>query len=399
MSKLEVTDVVSSIIAAFGNGLDLFRRMRAKQKPKKRSQKEAKLSEEELQLQVSLQHRPRDIKAEYERNRATSGRRFEIGDPAAHTSLGHILLVLNTGLINIITHALSDDRSAREISRQSLLGLSEKAAADTIDALSQLNQRLTPRPQLALTTTAHPEKRKGRPRKSSRLGDKEDQKSKVQSANSSEKGRPGPDPLVRGAWVRSKSGNSVVSLGLSNPRPKHQNRTNSSLSASKEQRPDGSQNQRPSLVTSQSGPPCVCQTRIMSAESLTHEPKRQRSSHGHRHPFEEPDLFLASPEVFGTTEPPPRPPKVPLEHGTSGMRPRPPSVATFLTASTKIGEIPEHRWLDRPAPSWEQRPLPYIIPPRLEEPVKRKKRGLRFWWKINDRDEGSVQKKMPIAAA
>jgi hypothetical protein len=53
-----------------------------------------------------------------------------------------------------------------------------------------------------------------------------------------------------------------------------------------------------------------------------------------------------------------------------------------MTASTKIGEIPEHRW---PAQaSGEQRPLPYTIPPPLNvEDISRKKkgRGFRFWKK------------------
>jgi hypothetical protein len=91
------------------------------------------------------------------------------------------------------------------------------------------------------------------------------------------------------------------------------------------------------------------------------------------------------------------------------IRPRPPSVATFLTASTKIGEIPEHRWLPHhndtnpdssrlPLP-WDnqqrllqKKPLPYIIPPRLEDDLapKRKGRGFKFW----KRSEQSVDSQL-----
>ena len=88
---------------------------------------------------------------------------------------------------------------------------------------------------------------------------------------------------------------------------------------------------------------------------------------------------------------PPRPPKIPLDSRTTslsarpstGVRPRPPSVATFMTASTKIGEIPESRWPDRiPQAGEELRPVPYTIPPLLNiEEVPRKRRGLRFWRK------------------
>jgi hypothetical protein len=61
-------------------------------------------------------------------------------------------------------------------------------------------------------------------------------------------------------------------------------------------------------------------------------------------------------------------------------------VATFLTASTKIGEIPEYRL------PWDDRPLPYVIPPPLEpEPVKRKTRGFKSWWKSGSREERSAK--------
>lgn len=83
--------------------------------------------------------------------------------------------------------------------------------------------------------------------------------------------------------------------------------------------------------------------------------------------------------------PPPRPPKVPLNDHQNGhgMRVRPTSVATFMTASTKVGEIPEHRWINKPAAHAEkERPLPYVIPPPLRPDLmepKKKGRGFKFW--------------------
>ena len=64
-----------------------------------------------------------------------------------------------------------------------------------------------------------------------------------------------------------------------------------------------------------------------------------------------------------------------------------------MTGSTKIGEIPEHLWPDRPAlQNGQNRPLPYVIPPPLtpgfnEEKRKAKGRGFRFWKRVESIDE------------
>src|SRR5947207_14599502 len=135
MSGLEVTAVVSSIIAAFGSGMDLFKKMRAKAKAKKQDKHGAKLTPDDLRLRQSLRCGPQQIRAEYDKNVARLGHRFQIGDPIAHSSLAQTLVGLNTGLVKILKHALSEDSKAREMSKKSLLGLSELATADTINAL------------------------------------------------------------------------------------------------------------------------------------------------------------------------------------------------------------------------------------------------------------------------
>ena len=135
MSSVEVTAVVASIVSAFASGMDIFRRMKAKERPKKSRKKPERLTEDERRLQNSLQRRPKEIRAEYDRNLARTGHRFAVGDSTAQTSLNHTLLILNTGLIQILSHALSDDTQAQALSRRSLLNLSETAAADAVRAL------------------------------------------------------------------------------------------------------------------------------------------------------------------------------------------------------------------------------------------------------------------------
>lgn len=439
MSSVEVNAVISSIVSAFASGMDLFRRMTAKQKAKNKRKPE-RLLEEERQLHTSLQCRPREIRAEYDRSLARFGQNFAIGDTTAQCSLNHTLLVLNTGLIQILAHALSDNTKAQASSRRSLLDLSEVAAADAVRALEQLHTRLSSTSQITLTALPSAKKRAQRKPndapKAVMVSNKHKgvRKPRSKSISSTERKRPGPDPLVRGAWVRAKSGTAVMTAsssssgtsipkaslyptnsGLSVPhqissmRPSH-HRTKSSPSQTSRPNPTRSSDyacEQPLFYPDQSPP-----SYHSSASPTYHQPPHQ--------PNRQPSLLLASPEVLTntqatTTNPqsaPPPPPKIPLQlpPPTSNtpqisslrLRPRPPSVATFLTTSTKIGEIPEHRWLnhhhhhhsrsDQTAPSrpvplpWEQqRPLPYVIPPRLEdeEPPTKKKggRGFKFWKK------------------
>jgi hypothetical protein len=405
MSGLEVGTVVSSIIAAFGNGMDLFKKMRAKAKAKKQDKHGAKLTQDELRLRQSLRRGPEQIRAEYDKNVARLGQRFQIGDPIAHSSLAHTLIVLNTGLVNILKHALSEDSKAREMSKTSLLGLSELATADTINALGQLNKRLMsvsspisqPQPYAAAATTTAATTH-GKKTKTAQQQDRTFMAFRVNPPQAKEKTRPSPDPLARGGWVRSKSGTSMVSSASSNPRPAKKKRSHSSPFPAK-----GSPLNQPDPIAPDPHPhpahgnsPCVCRARVSNPrhdiESRQDDPQADAQSQ-----LQELDLLLASPDVFNADSLPPRPPKIPLEWHVPSRKPRPPSVATFLTASTKIGEIPEHRWLDRPALPWDDRPLPYVIPPPLEpEPVKRKARGFKSWWKSGSRDERSAKSEVQV---
>jgi hypothetical protein len=396
MSGLEVTAVVSSIIAAFGSGMDLFKKMRAKAKAKKQDKHGAKLTQDELRLRQSLCRGPQQIRAEYDKNVARLGHRFQIGDPIAHSSLAHTLVVLNTGLVNILKHALSEDSKAREMSKKSLLGLSELATADTINALGELNNRLTSASSLVVQPQPYA---KTTHRKKTKTAQKQDQAfmaSRISPLQTKEKKRPSPDPLTRGGWVRSKSGTSAVSSGSSTPRPAKKPRSHSFPFRAK-----GSSLSQPEPIAldphaARGNPPCVCGAQFSGPrhdiENRKDEPQAYEQPQ-----LQEPELLVASPDVFNTDLLPPRPPKIPLERPAPSRKPRPPSVATFLTASTKIGEIPEHRWLDRPALPWDDRPLPYVIPPPLEpEPVKRKTRGFKSWWKSGSRDERSAKSEVQV---
>ena len=398
MATCEVSKIVASIVSAYNSGLDLFRRLNPKcKKRSKSSSKDTKVSQEEALLQASLQHRPRDIRSAYDSSVALLGHRFEIGDSIAHSSLAQVLLALNSGLINILNNTLSDDIVKRRHSQRSLLRISEVAAVDALYALGQLNHRLTtyqPRisaPMPMQTQEAKPKKRTHSKTPSKTIIDiKIDPKVKSRAEN---------NLLVRGGWVRprpatrSKSGSSVVTSSSS------RNASSTKLVDHKRSQPTSTgtcsltkslqSSPRPRHARTESAP-AITQTPQHIAE-LPDNPQPQRRQHtsDHRRLPREPSMLIVSSDFFSSqiSLPPSRP-----HH--SNMRPRPPSVATFMTASTKIGEIPEHRWPDRiPAANEELRPMPYVIPPPLNaENVapKKKARGFRFWRKAEPVMEAAV---------
>lgn len=378
MTSLEVSSTVNSILAAFTNGMDVFTRMGGKKH--RRDKKVPRMTQEELRLHDSLSNRPKEIKAEYAQSVARHGRKFERGDAAAYSSLAHTLLVLNTGLINIINHALSTDTKDTSKSRQSLLDLSEAAGVSTLYALGQLNSRLSVSSPIDMAPT----QRYDEHRKLKQIPERS-------PSPEPSKQRPPPSPLLaRGGWVRTKSGSSVVSAASARKHANQQEGHRRSKSTPTSPRPVASKicPEMPVQVSRVSAPKdtCSCQT------TQTLPQKHSSPAHLSRSPpsysLERPPSMLLVPSDYFTENnlkqpdsPPPRPPKIPHHvRPNPSTRPRPPSAATFMTASTKIGEIPEDRWPDRVLSEEDQAriPLPYVIPPPLESP-QRKRGGFKLW--------------------
>lgn len=344
----------------------------------KKHRKPTRMSQDELRLHDSLLNRPKDIKTEYSQSVVKYGKRFERGDDKAYTSLAHTLFVLNTGLINLINNALTSDKLDKSQSRQSLLLLSESAAISTIQALNQLDFRLSSPEELSSDTRRA--RREQRPTK--------------QFSESATLPRPPPSPLLaRGGWVRSKSGSSIVTVASAKKtavRAAERSRSTSPpvqtvrTIQSKPSKPH-EQDTRPSTnglkiqSYSHHSPDDLPVQKLILPRSWSEPPEYEQRA---------PSMLLVPGDYFddhlapqAPISPPPKPPKTPLHtRDDVRTRPRPISAATFMTASTKIGEIPEHRWVERSIPEEEiQRlPLPYVIPAPLESP-KRKSKGMRFW--------------------
>lgn len=378
MTRSEVSLIVESILTAFKNGMDVFKRTdRRKHKKHSRHEEEA---DEGRKLQKSLSNRPREIRAQYQQNVSRHGQRFEVGDSTSQHSLAHILLVLNTGLIKILNLALSGDTKEKSMSRKSLLNLSESAAMDTLSALSELNSRLSLASSINLAQPRHFTPLENR--------DTSNRRRDIPHPTSPTRKRPPPNPLLkRGGWVRSSSGSSVVSV-VPSPRVRQGEHKRSqsvpSLVSNSRRSKDDDVQTRSHKSTS---PPLktVLPATVECEAPIRPSHPRRRDTEPIRRP---PSMIIVPKDFFDShyvtpyepQQAPPRPPKIPLHSKPHiGIRPRPPSMMTCRTASTKIGEIPEDRLPDRVLSLEEQQrtPMPYLIPLPLEQP--KKKRGLKFW--------------------
>lgn len=373
MGELDVASVVASILAALNNSINIFQRLGGKKK-RKTNARPARPSEEEEWQERSLTNRPSEVKHRYDSHVSKHGHRFEVGDETAHFSLAHTLLVLNTGLVNFLNHALSKDSNTRNASRRALFNLSETATMETLTALGQLSSRLS----ISLSPEARPGHVEEEATKHHR------RRRRHSPSGPSGHSRPHISPLlVDGGWVRSKSGSSVVSRAEAR---RARNTMEESSSRSKS---------TPSLLKTSMPQPNV--------SGDTRERRRKDGGPRHERPTipegipqlqSQPSLLLVSADSlehhFPQTANPGRLQKTP--HTRVDVRPktRPISTATFLTTSTKIGEIPESKWHDRVLSPEElaSRKMPYIVPPPLDAGEPRKKtKGFKFWKRDEKKQE------------
>lgn len=372
MGELDVASVVTSILAALTNSINIFQRLGKKKR--KTNARPPRPSEEDEWQERSLTSRPSEVKHRYDNHVSKHGRRFEVGDEAAHFSLAHTLLVLNTGLVNFLNHALSRDSKTRTTSRRALFNLSETATMETLTTLGQLSSRLSLNLP-AEVRLSHVEDEAGKHHR---------RRKRHTASPTSGPSKPHPsDLLPNGGHIRSKSGSSVVSRAEAR---RARNSMEEGQSRSKS---------TPSLLK-----PSMSQPNI-SGDSREGRRKDRESRHEHPKIPEDdvrlqsqPSLLLVSSESLGhhfpQTAHPGRLQKAPHIRAGGRSKIRPVSTATFLTTSTKIGEIPESKWHDRVLSPEElaSRKLPYIVPPPLKtDESKRKTKGFKFW----KRDEKKLE--------
>ncbi|RMZ85275.1 hypothetical protein DV738_g177, partial [Chaetothyriales sp. CBS 135597] len=360
---MEVAGVVASIISAFGSGRALFQRMAGKKRTGRG--REATLSEEEAWLRESLHNRPLEIERSYQQHVQRHGYRYEIGDSIAHSSLAHTLLTLNSGLIKVINRFLAKESMADIESRRTLLSLSEVAAADTLNALSQLSLRLNSQTiPPALKGPARPSKERADDEGSEELRPRTGSSGKLVSKQ--QKSRSSP-PLIRGAWVRPKASNGALTSKKSSGKIK----TESTLLKA-----GGKKGARAKPKQRDESP----EVRAKPASSIEYHTQSSETHWGGQSPSS--SMLVMPSEV------------TPRSHAHSYHTARPWSSSTTYTASTRIGEIPHSRssrgfeLQSIPESSCDPRLVEYLMSlPDPTEPDEPKKisRGKRFWRKDNRR--------------
>ncbi|KAL6250672.1 hypothetical protein RBB50_002975 [Rhinocladiella similis] len=374
MGGVDVSSIVSSIITALGSGLDVFHRLSGKKR--KSHARLPRPSEEEEWLRQSLETGPVQIRNEYDQSVAKHGNRFEVGDEIAHSSLAHTLLVLNTGLVNLINHTLSGGSRQKGVSRKTLYVLSETAALDTMTALGQLSSRLSVARPLGPPAGA------GEDKHGIRTGHHKKHKASGSPATSTPS-RPPPSPLlVRGGWVRSKSGSSVVSAAAARkargslPQKHSRSKSDSSLSRSNKaevRKDDDKVNKSSSWADERK-------------ERHERRPSDETKSQRQQSMLLVPSDFFHQLDADLQQQPPPRPPKIPLDSKDSRRlrrrEGRPVSTMTFMTTSTKIGEIPESRFQGQAySVGAKVGGVTTALHPSLEAGQPRKRKGFKFWKK------------------
>jgi hypothetical protein len=326
--------------------------------------------------------------------------------------------VLNAGLMRLISTCLLNDGGgpvSRRVSvagRRSLFSLSESAAAEAINALDELRQRLvaasTERPPSALLSPRRQPNRNGRSTSRSSVGSKdkpihqENQRagerpgrpkkaSSVASrrssgtSNTSLKRNMYNPPANGGAWVRSRKDSSVtlVTTAVSH-RPKKPAQANRSEPVrSSTSKKSHSYLSPPPLLRLPDGEIDFRQFSrplLNPATSVVDERMNHLSSLTARSPL----IPLAENLQPPRLQPPPQSGTTQTPHAASASDSAQDSATTahrfsimsFSSDSTKLGEIPPHRW-----------PVPYVPPPAIlfpgpviEAGYKAKpKTGLRFW--------------------
>ncbi|TID14068.1 hypothetical protein E6O75_ATG07300 [Venturia nashicola] len=145
---MQTTDSsVSSLIITFTRSLDYFKNLREERKKKKTlkvNKKKEALRGDELRLSMSLRQGPVEIQREYERNYRANGDQYAVGDAIASASLAQAIRRLNAGLLSIISSFLGcGQKKKTQLDYKYLTSVSELSRHEALDALSQLNARMS----------------------------------------------------------------------------------------------------------------------------------------------------------------------------------------------------------------------------------------------------------------
>jgi hypothetical protein len=366
MAHANVSSGILTIIASFSNGLDVLRKLRQLNKKSPKRVKAAKRNDEDaLRLSRSLRHGPEEIAREYQAgSMRCDSERYAMGDgrfaqdkelqklteyiaATAQNSLAEILLRLNTGLVSIIASFLDrDSKHGLDLDYKSLTDLSEASRVQTIGVLRQLYQRLFSKQVLHALPSARSNKEQPKP------------KAKKSSQHASPKHTKIRHPTLARVLIENSSVPSQIALVRPSENPKkHRPRSHTRFS-SEPPRPHLRPSPAayvPNLSTSPPPPPLYfpsdsvpLQEKYPAKQSRHHRSgaslNKPRTQLKHK-----PPTPLPSP-LLNDLVPPiahPKQTKPPINLRDNHLRPETfYSIASARTGSTKLGEIPMHKWAE-----------------------------------------------------
>lgn len=264
----------------------------------------------------------------------------------AQNSLAEILLRLNAGLVSIIASFLHrDSKNDLDLDYKSLTDLSEVSRVQTIGVLRQLYQRLLSKqvPQALPSARSGKEQPKVKPKKSSHHASAKHTKIR--------------HPTLARVLIENSSVPSQIALVRPSENPKkHRPRSHSRTFSEPPQphlRPSPAVSV-PNLSTSPSPPPppppyFPSDPLPLQEQHLAKQPRHHRSGASLNKPRTQlkhkPSTPLRNDHIPTTTHPTQT--KSPTD--LRDKRPRPEtfySIASARTGSTKLGEIPMHKWAE-----------------------------------------------------
>ena len=398
----DVSTAVSSIIAAFHSLRDTVNQVRTngphKYRPKKKKDsgsgrhekhkddaqpaKAAQHKQRSLtdRLEASVQCAPSAIYHEYVRGLISCGDQFQKGDDEALASLAATLVKLNAGLVDFISSFLHHGRIAdsmphrdrpskkRELDFSSLSLLAEASRMDACRSLTNLRYRLSQQSECHTATTTLPPRSSKQPKAN---------KSNPPTASDAKRYIPRKSNQLRWAIVRTRPkahGRKSATASNDFPKSKSQSRpinpdkleghmSATARTGSRDQKKEILERSQNSSITPKS--PTLSGTTTAVSQNDHPSPTGFTSYNQTQLSTSSPSMQTIQPE----SQTPPVPPEIPLgislprshraTDADDSLETPPPrysqismlphrfaSIKTTTTASTRLGEIPLHRWPD-----------------------------------------------------
>ncbi|KAH7360691.1 hypothetical protein BKA65DRAFT_547404 [Rhexocercosporidium sp. MPI-PUGE-AT-0058] len=353
----ELHGAVSSLLDAFARGIGIIKAQRKRRKsghvPIDQSSKAA-----ETQLSKSLTKSRTDVRNAYGKDLSRFGPGFAEGDAEARSSLQAIMFRLNAGFVSVIERFTKGRSSPADY--QVLLNLSNSSRLEAITTFQQLSYRLS-HSSLALPISPH--KTGSKTSATHRRKKKTSTSSSGNSKRTQARAKSAPElsisitplgPATPEGWVRPKAGRKLSTDSKSGTStPKRQRSASKPLAL-----PAPPVVPRPASATRRSPPPPPYQSHLPSPSSIAPPAPKHVSA----------PISISMPT-----------PSQRLQVRVSRADKRK-SIMSFASDSTKLGEIPEHKWARGAIPEGGQFPITPFYPIQLyQEPEKPKSRFMRLF--------------------